>query len=385
MSATKLKLGLGAMLLASAATVFVIEHQSQATLREENASLRRQVAQLQADNRDLSSRIARSKTRTPRLPAPPVQVLASPVAPVPDELRTTNLYSRFKGATLKLTSDQAETYLKENGRTAAALLAAFRTTGDPALLAEAMQKYPTDPQVNFEAVFKNDSSPEERRQSLDSFKRFASENALADYLSAADHFKSGQADEAVKDLISASAKHQFEDYTLDRVQNDEEAFLSAGYSVAEAKMASSMQLLLPQLRQMKELGLQTVELAKGYQQAGDDASGLAALQMVATLVQSYSNVTPGEAEVSQLVGVALERMALSKMDPNTPYGSSGQTVEDRLNQLAQQRESLAELNRLLEPLLPNLSDQDWIIYKDRWRVFGEEAAVRWVINKHGSK
>ena len=99
----------------------------------------------------------------------------------------------------------------------------------------------------------------------------------------------------------------------------------------------------------------------------------------------YSTVTPGEAEISQLVGVALERMALARMDSNSPYGSGGQTVQDRLNQLAQQRESLADLNRQLEPLLPKLSDQDWIIYKDRWRIFGEEAALRWVINKHGSK
>jgi hypothetical protein len=107
--------------------------------------------------------------------------------------------------------------------------------------------------------------------------------------------------------------------------------------------------------------------------------------MVALLGQRYSNVTPGEAEVSQLVGMALERAALGKMDPNSPYGSSGQTVQDRLDQLSQQRESLRELNRQLEPLLSSLSDQDWIIYKDRWRVFGEEAALRWVINKHGAK
>ncbi len=85
------------------------------------------------------------------------------------------------------------------------------------------------------------------------------------------------------------------------------------------------------------------------------------------------------------MGISLERTALGKMDPTAPYGSSGHTVQDRLNLLARQRESLDELNRQLEPLLPKLSDQDWIIYKDRWRIFGEEAVLRWVINKHGSK
>jgi hypothetical protein len=34
-------------------------------------------------------------------------------------------------------------------------------------------------------------------------------------------------------------------------------------------------------------------------------------------------------------------------------------------------------------LFPQLSEQDWISYKDRWRVFGEQAALRWIIQKYG--
>ena len=32
-----------------------------------------------------------------------------------------------------------------------------------------------------------------------------------------------------------------------------------------------------------------------------------------------------------------------------------------------------------------LSDQDWISYKDRWRTFGEEAALRWMVSKYSQK
>ena len=42
----------------------------------------------------------------------------------------------------KLTREQVEAYLKTNGRDAASLLAAFRTSGDHALLKEAMEKFP---------------------------------------------------------------------------------------------------------------------------------------------------------------------------------------------------------------------------------------------------
>ena len=157
-----------------------------------------------------------------------------------------------------------------------------------------------------------------------------------------------------------------------------------GYAVAEAKTIPGSQLLLPQLQQVKDLGLSLVDLAKSYRQSGDEASAQAALQMAANLGQRYKD-TPGETEVSWLVGMAVERIALSAMDPSSPYGSDGQTVQGRLNQLNQKKAELKELNAQLEPLLSNLSDQDWISYKDRWRVFGEESAIRWVVSKYGQK
>ena len=192
-----------------------------------------------------------------------------------------------------------------------------------------MRKFPNDPQVAFEAAFKKDASSEERHQWLEALKKSDPENSLPDYLSALDYFKAGQTDQAVRELISASGKKQFHDYTLDRVQDDEEAYLAAGYSAAEAKTIPSSQLLLPQLQQLKSLGLTLADLAKSYQQSGDEASAQAALQMAANLGQRYKS-TPGETEVSWLVGMAVEGIALNAMDPNSPYGSDGQTVRESL-------------------------------------------------------
>jgi len=192
-----------------------------------------------------------------------------------------------------------------------------------------MRKFPNDPQVAFEAAFKKDASSEERHQWLEALKKSDPENSLPDYLSALDYFKAGQTDQAVRELISASGKKQFHDYTLDRVQDDEEAYLAAGYSAAEAKTIPSSQLLLPQLQQLKSLGLTLADLAKSYQQSGDEASAQAALQMAANLGQRYKS-TPGETEVSWLVGMAVEGIALNAMNPNSPYGSDGQTVRESL-------------------------------------------------------
>jgi RNA polymerase sigma factor (sigma-70 family) len=384
MTTTKFNLGLTALVIAGAATTLVIQHQMQATLREENQSLRQHITQLEADNASLSDRFALARrARTPRLPAPPMQVSPSTTAPVED-LQPTNLYARFKDKQPKLTAEQVEAYLKANGRKASSLLAAYRTSGDPALLQEAMQKYPNDPQVAFEAVFKEDASPAERRQWLDAFKQSAPDNALANYLSALDYFKSGQTDQAVQELAAASGKQQFQ-YSLDRYQDDEEAYLAAGYSVAEAKKLASAWLLVPQLAPVKQLALNVVDLANSYRQAGDAASAQAALQMAVNMGQQF-DVSPGEYFlISQLVGRAVERIALSAMDPSSPYGGNGQTVQDQLNQLAQQGVALKELVAQYDPLVETMSDQDWIGYTDRRMIFGEEAAMRWVVGKYGQK
>ena len=58
MTATKLKLAFSALVVAGAATAFVIQHQAQEKLRAENESLTQQIAQLQTDNENLSNRLA---------------------------------------------------------------------------------------------------------------------------------------------------------------------------------------------------------------------------------------------------------------------------------------------------------------------------------------
>jgi RNA polymerase sigma factor (sigma-70 family) len=249
MTATKLKLGISALVIAGATTALVVQHQVQIKLRKENQSLRQQMAKLQTENERLSKR-----PPTPRLPAPPMHVTAQPNGSPAENLQPTNLYARFKDTAPKLTAGQVEAYLKANGRKASSLLAAYRTSGDLALLKEAMEKYPNDPQVAFGAAFAKDLPPEEQRQWLNAFEQSAPDNALANYLSALNYLNSGQIDQGVRELIAASGKQQFQNYTLDRWKDDEEAYLSAGYSAAEAGYLATFQLALPQLAPVRQLG-----------------------------------------------------------------------------------------------------------------------------------
>ena len=380
MGMTKLQLGTGAVIIAALTASLVVQKYSQNELRRQNESLQRRMTQLSSDNQALTDRLAQHAAMIPRLPAPQIQVSNSSSAM--DTLQSTNFYSRLKDKDFKLTGDQVEAYLRTSGRNAASLLAAYRTTSDPALLSEAMRNFPDDPHVAFEAALSKDLKPEDQRHWLDVLKKADPDNALANYLSALDHFKSGQTDQAVKEFAAASDKH-FDDYSSQRYQDDTEAYLAAGYSDADAKFAAGSQLLLPQLKQTKDVGLDMIDLAKSYQQAGDSASAQAALQMVINLGAQYGNPSPGEPVISQLVGFALEIKALNAMDPNAAYGSDGQTVQDQLNRIKQQNNELKQRASQLEVLQPQMSEQDWVIYRDRWMMFGEQNAGNWVIGKYG--
>jgi len=345
--------------------------------------LTQQFQQLQSERDEALKRLSDSSTRhRPRLPAPAIRLTDQSGASSTQNLQSTNLYARFKDKAPKLTAEQVDTYLKAYGRKASSLLAAYRSSGDPALLKEATDKFSNDPQVAFEAIFANDLSPEQRRQWLNAFEQNAPDNALANYLSARQYLKAGQTDQALEELIAASAKRQFQDYTLSRRQDNEEAYLAAGYSTAEAKMIGSSQVELPQLSELKQLGVQMVELSNSFRKAGDDTSAQAVLQMALGLGQSYS---AGDCAISHLVGLAIERIALNAMDPGSPYGDSGHTVQEQLQRLNQEKTAIATLFNENSSLLETMSDQDWINYIDRDKSFGEEAALRWVISKYGQK
>ena len=350
------------------------------TLQQRQGPLAAQIDQLQRERDDAMNRLALSARPIPQLPAPRMQVTALPA----ENFQPTNLYARIRDAQPRLTLPQVEGYLDANRRNASSLLAAYRTTGDAALLAEAMQKYPDDPQVAFEAAFRKDAPPEQRQQWLDVLKKSAPENALGNYLSALDHFKSGQTDRGVEELIAASGKQQFQDYSTIRGQDNEEAYLAAGHSAAEAKALAASQLLLPQLAELKQLSGVMIDLAKSYQQGGDPASAQAALEMAVSLGQRF-NGSPGEPLISRLVGLAIERNAFAAMDPTSPFGSSGQTAQDRVNELARQSATLKDLAQRFESVGERMSDSDWIHYIDRWRSFGELAATQWALGKYAQQ
>jgi hypothetical protein len=272
--------------------------------------------------------------------------------------------------------------LAAHGRSAASLLAAFRTTAEPALLAEALQKYSGDPQVGFEASIRNDASPEQRRAALDAFKQAAPENALAFCLSAVDHFKAGQVDDAVSDLNAAATKAQFQDYTLDRLRTDEDMYRQAGYPPGESQFIADAFLPEAHLTQLMDLGRNLVDLAGGYATIGDQEAQKTALQMALNLGRHLDDPAAAQTMRWQLIGIRIERAALETMEPASPIFDTGQLAQDRLDQLARQKNDIQQLTKQADPIWKSLSDADWTGYHSQMAAAGEEAAVRWLVSNY---
>lgn len=292
----------------------------------------------------------------------------------------TNLFARLAESDIpRVSREQLEGYLNQNQRSAGALLGALRASGDNSLLAEAKEKFPHDPRVQFAAAFKTDS-PAERQHWLEKFRDSDSGNALPDYLLAADHFKAGQTEQALQDINSASAKPAVENYLVDFIQNAEEAYIAAGFSVDEAKAIAATSALLPEQARLKQVGTELVELAKRYRQAGDEASAHAVLEMGLNLgLRLDQSAQP--TLIQELVGIAIQKMVLNAMNPAGPYGDSGLTVQNQIEALNARRNAYKELTSKSEPLLRTMSDQELARYFDRVKLFGDPAAMRWVLSR----
>jgi hypothetical protein len=318
------------------------------------------------------------------IPGPEIASSVAQPEVSPENTGHTNLIERLlRGDGIELTPEQISAFLTANHRNAESLLAAFRTSKDLTYLREAKERFPDDPRVQFAAIFRSDST-EERSQWLDSLRQTAPDNALPDYLSALDDLKAGRTAEGVQELTAAAGKTGYQDYVLDSIQSAEEAYRSAGYSAAEAKFIATREAPLPQLAQLKQLSLSIVDLANSYQQAGDNASAQTMLQMAIQMGQQLDpNGPSGQFLINNFVGIAIQLNALNALDPASAYGTSGQTIQDYMDQLTQERAAMKQVGQRTKDMWQNISPEDTISFFDREKLFGEQAALQWYVNKSG--
>ncbi|RYD72915.1 MAG: hypothetical protein EOP84_22375 [Verrucomicrobiaceae bacterium] len=281
----------------------------------------------------------------------------------------------------KLTEAQAESFLLKNGRDAANLVTAFRTSGVHRYLREAMAKWPEDPQVAFEALALADLSSTERRQRVNAFKRAMPDNSVGNYLSAIQHFRDGSREAAISELETAFGKSKFDDMTLARMQGNEEAYRGSGFSEAQSHVVAMFQLPLPLLNEMRFLSSQMDELSQSYLQEGDTASAEATVRIALNLGEQY-RASGNALLVHQQLGWDIGQNALRTLDPGSQFGDSGRSVQDLLDSMNMQRREVSSLLKESVPLQDLMEPEDWVVYTDRMKMLGEPNAMRWLLAKY---
>ena len=323
-------------------------------------------------NANAAVRAGRSFKRTARAFAPAVVDAADATAPG----TASNLMQRIENNEFQLTDDQLAAYLRQFGTNVETLLA----TQKAEYLKLAAELFPNDPRVQY-AVVSRDLFPEARREWIDRLKQSAPDNALASYLSARDYFKAGDRDAALKDLSDAMRKTRFNDYSLEQVLNMEDAQLSAGRTVAEAKVAAGTLLLLPQLAQFKELSQNMQAMEKEYLAAGDIASAQALAQMGHSLAQQLTTGEGSRCLINQLVGISIDRIVLGPMPPDAQLDFLGGTVQQRIDELTTFRQGVRSLTGGFNEWMTRASEAELISYFDRMKLQGEYKAMQWLRNR----
>jgi RNA polymerase sigma factor (sigma-70 family) len=391
MTMTKLQAAIiGAVVVAGVATPLVVQHQ--AKLREENQSLRQQIAQLKTDNEGLAGRVAQLKhAPAPRVAAssatnPPVAqspyeqlqaFLDSRLAPSREEIEASLQQNRPAKPPDALSRKEIEAYLQQNKRNAESLLAAYRMSHDQSYLREAATNFPNTPAVQF-AIIADKVFPEEQRQWIDAFKASSPDNALAWYFSALDYFNSKQPDLAVRELAEATHRQSFDTYAAQADQAVEEMCDLAGWPPLAAKAWAPSSESASYLPSLKNLANQMMQTQQQDLTQGDAASA----NSMASMGMVLGNILRAGGPIDQLVGIAIEKKILGQLDPAVNYDFLGRPVSEVLAELDRQKQAIRNALNTRDQLLPTLNEAELASYFERKKLYGEVNAVLWLQSKH---
>lgn len=292
------------------------------------------------------------------------------------------LVSRFgrEGKLPELTDEQVARFLEERNRNPESLLAVFRLKGDLSLLHEAAKAFPDHPMVQLELAMSG-ATPEEKQLALEAFRKLQPNDSMGDYLAALFLLRQGKPEEAFKELSQAESHSGFGEGSDRLIQSSEDAFVSAGYGVTEAKCAALLDRPRTQTMTLNQLTGILSGLHQQYLQEGDSASAEAVFRMGLSLSRKVRDQS--KLLLDDLVGVSMESRFLKQLPVETELPGSGQTAASRLEELTAQRQELSALAEKSAMALAEMSEGEVLTYIKRVGQDGEVKALEWLNEKQG--
>lgn len=295
----------------------------------------------------------------------------------------------LNGEGAKLTRQQVETFLGQTGRSAHSLIAARWLLGDDAFVFEAAERFPQDPVVQL-AMLQTELPAEARWDWIDALIEAEPDNALGHYAAAREHFRAGEHEEAIAELLGASAASMFDDHGEELVASLAAAYRSAGHDPQSAEFLARLTSpivaggvlqdfsgsIVKPLKQQADLALESgnPELAQRLLAYGMD---------LALDLSAPSKNGPAPAMVSEMMGFAVERRILSSLDLDALVpGETAVTVGQRLEQIGKRSDAIRAAAQDVTDLLLAATPADQAIYIQKFLAEGEMRALEWLGQKY---
>ncbi len=282
------------------------------------------------------------------------------------------------GKAQRLSQPEVESFLKNQGRSAANLLVAGRMLNDLKYAREAAKADPKNPLPQLELALRGETS-EERSAAIAAFRAAAPDNSLGHYLAADQAFRSGDTAAASEALLKTLDSPHFITYDRAIVDSNEQAFLGAGYEPQAASFAAMDSAYLSHLKAINAVAESLRSLQAESIRAADFEAAGQTLAIGLKLGQRMQDERPNLLE--QMMGMSVETRLLNQLDPLTAVGPGGQTAGGRLEALTAKRLELEDLARRFEPAFANADDATQSQLVSKMKAEGHLAAMRWLVEK----
>ena len=117
-----------------------------------------------------------------------------------------------------------------------------------------------------------------------------------------------------------------------------------------------------------------------YRESGDATASNRMLQ-AAIRIGAQLDSTNSLTLLQNLVGIAIQEMALRELDSDATVGNSDRTVLGEMNRMLERRTELRTVAREFNALFEQMSDKEILHYFNEQKRVGEEAAGRQALAK----
>ena len=272
-------------------------------------------------------------------------------------------------------TEEIRSFLAKRGETAYNLLAAYENANDPQWLKRALELYPNDPAVLFDAVGATLSEPE-RTALIERWKAADRSSPLPWLYSAESLFATdgAAARAALRESVSRSGLYL---YTNERIAASKQLHEDSGLKPLEADRVATFTSPLPYLTIAMNASRALLPKAASAAEPLPPPPSPEDLRLAYDLARTFSTPESERMLINQLVSVTLERRALEAIPENTLLENRPVIPAQRLAELDKQK---AKINHLVKSNVADFAafDEPTIAeYLRRFHAQGEMRAMQW--------